>query len=149
MSKYIKPTLTITANSHDASSMGGPTTSPIAISVTDDLDVTEVVSKVIDTTTTHGILFENSAYATAITAGSEGAFIFLMNHTSTADIYIGHGSTNDLADGGLGETIRLMTLKPKEFAFFPYDLEHDIIYDASAAVAGGLEAIMFIRTGTE
>ena len=42
-----------------------------------------------------------------------------------------------------------MTLKPGEFSFFAYDLEADLIVDASAAVTGALEAILFVRTGTE
>lgn len=148
MSKYITPTLTVAANKHDASSMGGPTTSPINIAVTDDLDVTEITHKVLDVTTSNAVLINNADYAVAITAGTEGAFVFLKNLTTTADIYIGHGADAALEDGGGGEATRLMTLKPKEFAWFPYDLENDLIYDADSAVAGGLEAIIFVRTGT-
>ena len=56
------------------------------------------------------------------------------------------GYANDFADGGGGEAIRLMTLKPGEFAYFGWDLEADIIVDASATVAGALEAYFFVRT---
>jgi hypothetical protein len=41
-----------------------------------------------------------------------------------------------------------MTLKPGEFSFFAWDMEADIILDASAAVVGALEAVLFVRTGT-
>ena len=106
MAKYITPTLTITSNAYDATTNPGPTTSPVAISVTDLLDVTEVSSKLIAVGTTDAVLF---------TATDED---------------------------------RLMTLKPGEFAFFPWDLEANLHVDASAAVDGALEAIVFVRTGT-
>ena len=153
MAKYIKPTLSITSNAYNATTLPGPTTSPLAISVTDSLDVTEVVSKIVAASTTNAILFDASEFAAAITAGTEGAFVFLRNLTegltTTADVYIGHGASADLADSGGGEATRLMTLKPGEFSFFAYDLEADLIVDASAAVTGALEAILFVRTGTE
>ena len=152
MARYITPTLTITSNAYGATTNPGPVTSPLAITTTDLLDVTEVVSKIVDASTTHGILFDASEFAAAITAGTEGAFVFLRNLTegltTTADVHIGHGASADLADGAGGEATRLMTLKPGEFSFFAYDLEADLIVDASAAVTGALEAILFVRTGT-
>jgi hypothetical protein len=42
-----------------------------------------------------------------------------------------------------------MTLKPGEFAFFGWDMQTDIILDSSAAISGALEAVLFVRTGTE
>ena len=147
MAKYITPTLTITSNKYDAAVNPGPVSSPINISVTDLLDVTEVVSKIIDVSTSNALIFDASVYTSGITIGTEGAFVFLRNLSSTVDIYIGHGS-----DGALeGATAtRLMTMKPGEFAFLPYDLEGDLIHDASSdeGGVGALEAILFVRTGT-
>ena len=76
-------------------------------------------------------LFDASEFTAAITAGTEGAFVFLRNLTegltTTADVYIGHGASADLADSGGGEATRLMPLKPGEFSCFAYDLEADLI----------------------
>ena len=157
MAKYINPAFTLTSKKYSTATNSGPTSSPIVISVTDQLDVTEVRQKVVDVSDTHAILFKSTLTSGEVAftddtdaAGTDGGFIFLRNLTegmaTTADIYIGHGSTNDLADGGGGEAIRLMTLKPGEFAYFGWDLEADIIVDASATVSGALEAYFFVRT---
>tara|TARA_R110002012_G_C11250860_1_gene566683 strand:- start:55 stop:522 length:468 start_codon:yes stop_codon:yes gene_type:complete len=154
MAKYITPTLTITSNAYNATTNPGPTTSPLAISVADTLDVTEVSSKLIAVGTTDSALFTATDFTTGTTAGTDGAFIFLRNltegMTTTADIYIGHNPTGDgeMEDTGAADEDRLMTLKPGEFAFFPWDLEANLHVDASAAVDGALEAIVFVRTGT-
>ena len=152
MAKYITPTLAITSNAYSATSNPGPTTSPLAISVSDLLDVTEVEGKIVDSSATHAILFNHEDYVgvSAPTIGTDGGFIFLRNLTlgldTTADIYIGHGSSGALE----GDTAtRLMTLKPGEFAFFGWDMQTDIIVDSSAAIVGALEATLFVRTGTE
>ena len=150
MAKYINPTLTITSNKYSTGTNSGPTSSPLAISVTDKLDVTEVIAKVVDVSDTNKILFDSSEIATSV-AGTDGAFIYIKNltegMTATADVYIGHGT-----DGALeGATAtRLMTLKPGEFSFFSYDFEADLIIDGSNATAidGAVEAILFMRTGT-
>ena len=152
MAKYITPTLTITSNKYDATNNPGPTSSPLAISVTDTLDVTEVLSKIVDASDTHAVLFNHEDYvgSSAPTIGTDGGFIFLKNlvldtATTKPDIYIGHAGTGALE----GDTAnRLMTLKPGEFVFFGWDMQTDIIVDASAAVTDALEAILFVRTGT-
>jgi|TARA_R100001463_G_scaffold74092_2_gene128079 hypothetical protein len=149
MAKYITPALTLTSNSHDATTNPGPTSSPLNISVSDLIDVTEVRSFVIDVSTTNVQLIDASEIASSVAAGTDGGFLYLRNLTeglaTTADIYIGHGT-----DGALEgtTTTRLMTLKPGEFSFFGYDLEADLIVDASASVVGALEAMYFVRTGT-
>ena len=154
MAKYITPTLTITSNKFSATSNPGPTSSPINISVSDLLDVTQVDSNIVTVATTDAILFDASSYTSGTTAGTDGAFIFLRNLTegltTTANIFIGHNPTGDgeMEDTGAADEDRLMTLKPGEFAFFPWDLEADIHVDASAAVDDALEAIVFVRTGT-
>jgi hypothetical protein len=53
-----------------------------------------------------------------------------------------------MEDTGAADEDRLMTLKPGEFAFFPWDMEQDIHVDASVANDDALEAIVFVRTGT-
>lgn len=159
MAKYINPTLTITSNKYSTGTNSGPTSSPIAISVTDKLDVTEVIAKVVDVSDTNKVLFDADAIASATAAGTDGAFIYVKNLTegmttadgtaNTADVYIGYGASADLADTGTPAT-RLMTLKPGEFSFFSYDFEADLIIDGSntTAIDGAVEAILFMRTGT-
>ena len=153
MAKYITPTLTITSNKHSTGTNSGPTSFPLSISVTDKLDVTEVIAKVIDVSDANKVLFDTSAIAGATAAGTDGAFIYVKNLTegmaATADVYIGYGASADLADAGTPAT-RLMTLKPGEFSFFSYDFEADLIIDGSNATAidGAVEAILFMRTGT-
>ena len=153
MAKYITPTLTITSNKYSTGANSGPTSSPIAISVTDKLDVTEVIAKVIDVSDANKVLFDTSVIAGATAAGTDGAFIYVKNltegMTATADVYIGYGASADLADLGTPAT-RLMTLKPGEFSFFSYDFEADLIIDGSntTAIDGAVEAILFMRTGT-
>ena len=153
MAKYITPTLTITSNKYSTGANSGPTSSPIAISVTDKLDVTEVIAKVIDVSDANKVLFDTSVIAGATAAGVDGAFIYVKNltegMTATADVYIGYGASADLADLGTPAT-RLMTLKPGEFSFFSYDFEADLIIDGSntTAIDGAVEAILFMRTGT-
>ena len=154
MAKYITPTLTITSNKYDATTNPGPTSSPLAISVTDLLDVTEVVSKIVTVATSDANLFDASDYSASVAAGTDGGFIFLRNlgtdTTSGTNIHISCGTTGDgeLEDGGAAEAFRLMTLQPGEFSFFAWDMEQDIHVDAVKAVDDALEAILFVRTGT-
>ena len=152
MARYITPTLTIRSNAYDAATNPGPTSSLMNLTVSDLLDITEVNSKIIDASTSNAILFNHEDYvgSSAPTIGTDGGFIFLRNlisptATTTANIYIGHGANGALE----GDTAtRLMTLKPGEFAFTGWDMQTDIIVDASAAVTDALEAILFVRTGT-
>jgi hypothetical protein len=155
MAKYITPTLTITSNSYSATSKPGPTSSPLSISVTDTLDVTQVDSNIVTVGTTDAVLFSKTNYVSADRdAGTDGGFVFLKNLTegaaTTTNIYIGHNPTGDgeMEDTGAADEDRLMTLKPGEFAFFPWDMEADLHVDASVAADDALEAILFVRTGT-
>ena len=153
MAKYIKPTLTITSNAYNATTNPGPTTSPLAISVTDTLDVTQIESKIIDASTTAAVLFDASVYAVdGDTAGTDGGFVFVRNltegQTTTANMFVGFGSSAEIEDAGGGEATRLMTLLPGEFSFFSWDMENDLLIDGSAAVDGAFEAILFTRTTT-
>ena len=158
----ITPALTITSKKFSTAADAGPTTSPIVISVTDSLAITEVRQKVVDVSDDHAILFDADSeganiisYTDATSeAGVDGGFVYLRNLTegqaTTADIYIGHGANGALEESGGSQTIRLMTLKPGEFSFFAWDLEQDLIVDSNAAadvvIYGALEAIFFIRT---
>ena len=152
MAKYITPTLTITSNKYSAATNPGPTSSPLAISVTYTLDGTAVVSKIVTVATADANLFDASDYSASVAAGTDGGFIFLRNlqGSTGTNIHISCGTTGDgeLEDGCAAEAFRLMTLQPGEFSFFAWDMEADLIVDASAAVDGALEAIMFARTGT-
>jgi len=157
MAKYITPTLTITSNKFGATSNPGPTSSPINISVSDLLDVTQVDSNIVTVSTTGATLLTLTNYTAAGSGGSlegtDGAFVFLRNLTEgltvAPNIFIGHNVTNaELESGGSGDEDRLMTLKPGEFAFFPWDMEANLNVDASAAADDALEVIVFVRTGT-
>ena len=158
MAKYITPTLTITSNAYNATTNPGPMSSPLNISVTDLLDVTQVDAKIVTVATDAAPLFTVSDYTSGTTAGTDGGFIYLRNltddskYTTSSNIYIGHnptsGTGSELEDSGAADEDRLMTLKPGEFAFFPWDMEGEISVDASVANDDALEAIIFVRTGT-
>ena len=155
----ITPTLTITSKAHSTASDSGPTTQALAVSVTDSLDISEVRQVVRDVSTTASIIFDadgsvNSFSDGTTVAGTDGGFVFIKNltegATTTADIYIGFNTgAAEMHDGGGEQTSRLMTLKPGEFSFFAWDLEKDIVVDASAAANGALEATLFLRTTSE
>jgi len=153
MAKYITPTLTITSNKFNATSNPGPTSSPINISVSDLLDVTQVDSNIVTVSTTGATLLTSTNYTADHTEGTDGAFVFLRNLTEgltvAPNIFIGHNVTNaELDSAEAGDEDRLMTLKPGEFAFFPWDMEANLNVDASAAADDALEVIVFVRTGT-
>jgi len=159
MAKYITPTLTITSKAHSTASDSGPMTQALAVSVTDTLDITEVRQVIRDVTTAGTIIFDvndavNPFSDGTTVAGTDGGFVFIRNltegMTTTADIYIGfNDGAGALDDAGAQTASRLMTLKPGEFSFFAWDLEKDIVVDASAAVTGALEAKLFLRTTSE
>ena len=94
MAKYITPTLTITSNKYSATSNPGPTSSPLAISVTDTLDISQVDQNIVTVATTDAILFDASDYTTGTDAGTDGGFVFLRNltdassFTTSSNIYI-------------------------------------------------------------
>ena len=153
MAKYITPTLTITSNKFNATSNPGPTSSPINISVSDLLDVTQVDSNIVTVATTGATLLTATNYTSGTTEGTDGAFVFLKNLTEgltvAPNIFVGHNVTNaELDSAEAGDEDRLMTLKPGEFAFFPWDMEANLNVDASAAADDALEVIVFVRTGT-
>ena len=144
----ITPTISLTANASSASTAPGPLSIALSLSATDALDVTKVESKIIDVSETHGTLWDASDYTASGAAGTDGAFVYVKNTSSTAghEISIGHGSAGHLLNAA--NTTRLMTLKGGEFAFFPWDCTADLVYDANGTYTNVLESWVFVRTGT-
>ena len=149
----ITPTLTLTAND-SSHATPGPMSFALSLSATDALDVTKVETKIKDVKLDHtasidaGVLWDASDYTSSGSSGTDGAFVYIKNTSSTAghEIMIGHSSAKHLGDAG--NTSRLMTLKGGEFAFFPWDCTADIIYDANGDYSAALETWVFVRTGT-
>ena len=141
----ITPTLTLSSNASTATTSPGPLSISLSLSATDALDVTEVQSKIIDVSGTHAILWDASDFAATATAGTDGGFMYLKNIHATVNIMIGVANENLSADD---ETDRLMTLQPGEFAWMPWDCSQDIYVDANGTGTSGLEAWLFVRTGT-
>ena len=151
----ITPTLTLTANDSSHSTTPGPMSFALSLSATDALDVTKVETKILDVKQDHatsidaGILWDASDYVpSGASAGTDGAFVYIKNTSSTAghEIMIGTGGAKTLDPAG--DSQRLMTLKGGEFAFFPWDCTQDIIYDANGDYNAALETWVLVRTGT-
>ena len=149
----IKPTLTVTSNNRTATKPG-PLSFALSLSAHDELNVTKVYSEIIDLTDAHAVLLTASDYTASATEGVDGGFVYLKNLLAdpdpagnTHDIYIGT-VTGNLT--GADETKRLFTLKPGEFAWFPWDMTHNLFVDHPAGVTstGALEVWCFVRTGT-
>tara|TARA_R100001594_G_C3913232_1_gene233828 strand:- start:69 stop:530 length:462 start_codon:yes stop_codon:yes gene_type:complete len=149
----IKPTLTLTSNSSSATTPG-PLSVALSLSATDSLDVTKVETKILDVKGDHtastdaGVLWDASDYTASGDAGTDGAFVYIKNTSSTAGhhIYIGHGSAAAMQGGA--NTTRTMTLQGGEFAWLPWDCTQDIVYDANGDYSSILETWIFVRTGT-
>ena len=75
----ITPTLTLTSNASSATTNPGPMSSPLNISVTDLLDVTQVDAKIVTVATDAAPLFTVSDYTSGTTAGTDCGFIYLRN----------------------------------------------------------------------
>ena len=149
----IKPTLTLTSNSSSATTPG-PLSVALSLSATDSLDVTKVETKILDVKGDHtastdaGVLWDASDYTASGDTGTDGAFVYIKNTSSTAGhhIYIGHGSATAMQGGA--NTTRTMTLQGGEFAWLPWDCTQDIVYDANGDYSSILETWIFVRTGT-
>ena len=148
----VKPTLTLSANASTATTDAGPLSIALSLSATDSLDVTKVGTKILDVKGDHtasdgaGVLWDASDYVASLGAGTDGGWVYLKNLHATGHIYIGHGSATALQGGT--EATRTMTLLPGEFAWLPWDLTADIVYDANGDHDGALETWLFVRTGT-
>ncbi len=133
----IKPTLTITANASSSTRTPGPISFPLNLSVTDSLTVDTTTSNHYTCSTATTLVIDGSALDTtspAGTAGTSGCFIYMKNTDTTDNIMIGFdadGETGDVSPAG-ADGLRFMTLKPLEFAWFPFDYCGDITAEASA-----------------
>ena len=149
----IKPTFSLTANA-SSSSTPGPLSVALSLSATDSLDVTKVRTKILDVKGAHtasedaGVLWDASDFTASGDAGTDGAFVYIKNTSTTAGhhIYIGHGSAAAMQGGA--NTTRTMTLQGLELAWFPWDCTQDIVYDANGDYSNALETWLFVRTGT-
>ena len=72
----IKPTLTLTANASTATTSAGPMSIALSLSATDELDVTEVASKIMDVSTDHVQIWDASDYAGTAVYGEDGGFLY-------------------------------------------------------------------------
>ena len=140
----ITPTLTLTSNASSASTNPGPLSIALSLSATDTLTVDTVQAKIVTVSASNAVLWDASAISDGTaTAGTDGGFLYFKNQHASVNIYIGFGSDGALqADDA---TLRLLTLKPGEFAWMPWDLTADIIVDASGAGTDGLETWYFDR----
>ena len=156
MAKYITTTLTITSNAYDATTNPGPTTSPLAVSVSDLLDVTAVESKVVDMLTTdHELIWDASDYFTTnANMFVDGGFMYFKNNlvqnpSDATDVNHAINIGNDASNlDGVDDVNRWFTLRPGEFCWMPWDLTNDIYADGQEANAAALECWLFIRTTT-
>jgi len=147
----LKPTLTLTANASTATTEPGPMSIALSLSATDSLDVTEVASKIIDLTTdVHQLVWDASEFTASAAVGVDGAFLYFKNLLAenspvdvAHDISIGMGNENIL---NAGNTNRLFTLQPGEFAWFPWDCSQDLYVDQAEVNTSALECWIFVRT---
>ncbi len=146
----INPKLTLTSSAAPT----GPLSVALSLVASDVLDVTKVETKILDVKGDHtasmdaGVLWDASDYTASGQAGTDGAFVYIKNTSSTDGhhITIGHGAAANLSTDA--NTTRLMTLRGGEFAFFPWDCTADIVYDANGDYSAILETWVFVRTGT-
>ena len=140
MPNYIKPTFTLTANKNSVTSgTKGPLSVALSLTASGNLAVDNVRSEILTVPWTADsdaatLLIDGSAY-TPGTGGTNGGYVFMKNTTTTAGefIYIGvhPPGLEDIDDAS--DDHRFMTLKPNEWAFFPFDYTQDISVDSSAA----------------
>lgn len=143
----IKPTISVTANASTAATDAGPLSIALALSATDSLAVTGVTSKIVSPTVADDqVLWDDADFTDGTdTAGTDGGFVYVKNQHATVSVIIGFGAAAALE--GAGEAKRLMTLKPGEFAWFPWDFTADILMDSITSTAtDGLESWVFTRT---
>jgi len=148
MAKYIKPSLTLTSNASTATSTPGPLSMALSLQATDTLNVNGVTSKIETVTDTHEVLWAHADFEGDGTneMGVDGGFVYIKNIHSSNKIAIGHGGTGAMQANNTA--LRMMTLLPGEFAWFPWDFTADIIADADGTATDGLESWVFTRTGS-
>tara|TARA_R100001510_G_C7480614_1_gene92769 strand:- start:37 stop:507 length:471 start_codon:yes stop_codon:yes gene_type:complete len=152
----ITPTLTITAND-SSHATPGPLSFSLSLNQSKAISgLTKVETKIMDLTAgseadaTHRI-FDASAFTSTAEKENDGGYVYLRNmladpSDNTHDIYIGFGGVKALE--GDGQAVRLMTLKPGEFAFLPWSMTQDLVADIHTTHTGALEAWVFVKTTT-
>tara|TARA_S200000501_G_scaffold375702_1_gene428402 strand:+ start:121 stop:600 length:480 start_codon:yes stop_codon:yes gene_type:complete len=146
MPTYIKTTFSLTSNKNSVTSAKGPLSIALALSKSASLSVDDVRSRVVTVGTAGTKLFDGDQISGGDgAAGTVGSFIYFANtsaSSTTNEIYIGidHDGSGDAQEleadnqvDALEAATRIMTLKPGEFAFFPFDYTVDIFVDANAA----------------
>ena len=139
MPNYIKPTFTLTANKNTNTANPGPLSVALSLNATDTLSVDTVTSEIITVAFTDAtdaaVLLINSTLAGTGAAGTDGGYIWMKNTTTSGSnlIMIGVHPTGleDIDDND--DDHRFMTLKPGEFAWFPFDYTQDVSVKANAA----------------
>ena len=139
MPNYIKPTFTLTANKNSNTNSPGPLSVALSLNATDTLSVDTVTSEIITVAFTDAtdaaVLLINSTLAGTGAAGTDGGYIWMKNTTTSGSnlIMIGVHPTGleDIDDND--DDHRFMTLKPGEFAWFPFDYTQDVSVKANAA----------------
>ena len=143
----INPTLSLTSNASTASTPG-PLSIALSLSATDALSVKTATSKIETVTDTHEVLWAHADFEGDGTNqfGVDGGFVYIKNIHASNKIAIGHGAAGDM--NANNAALRMMTLQPGEFAWFPWDFTADIIADADGTATDGLETWVFTRTGS-
>jgi len=172
MPNYIKPTFTLTANKNSASSNPGPLSVALSLSTNDLLTVDTVQSEIISIVDTPVQLLDGSALSGGTETPSTGAanqvggFLYIKNTGTVKAAYIGLVSNCHDNDGGctgtdtpaapgatgaghLAEvantTLRTLTLRPLEFAYFPWDYTGDLYAECEHSDGTTLEYWLFDR----
>ena len=168
MPNYIKTTLTVSSNKASAASLPGPLSVALSLSGSDSLTVDNVESKIVSATLTPAQVFDGSGLSGGTwTPATIGGYIYLKNTGTAKNALIGlvsnvienDGSTvlgNDAPEaphasnaGHLADTadttLRTLTLKPGEFAWFPWDYTGDIYVEADHSDGTTLEVWRFDR----
>ena len=172
MAGKIKPTLTLTSNASSATTDAGPLSIALSLSVTDDLTVDTVTSEVVSLTDAVTLIKDGSALAGGTftpsnAAGNQvGGYLYLKNAGTAKAAYIAIVSGCDDNDGSptgddapaapaasgttamdetTNVTLRTMTLRPGEFAFFPWDYTGDLYAECEHSDGTTLEYFLFDR----
>lgn len=174
MAGKIKPTLTLTSNASSATTDAGPLSIALSLSVTDDLTVDTVTSEVVSLDDSPVKLLDGSVLCggtetpSTAAANQQGGHLYLKNAGTAKAAYVGIVSSHNPAgssdsitgsdtptappssgNGHLAEaantTLRTMTLRPGEFAFFPWDYAGDIYAECEHSDGTTLEYFLFDR----
>ena len=140
MPNYIKPTLTVSANTNAATNNKGPLSVALSLSGTDLLSVDKVKSEIVTISegSPQNIIDGSAFFGGPGAGGTAGGYIYMKNistASTTNFIYVGYdtGSADDLHNSGAADAKRGFTLKVGEFAWFPFDYNYDINIDSNAA----------------